>query len=193
MNICLQRVYCLECSYKYCQYSLIARIVILFHFVVICFSFVFLWHLRDDAVTVAWNSLLVFPERRNVVHGAEVGAYVFSPHGSSEPCHISPQLSAVPPCFLIWCASSLSMLENPAGIWSSPQQLHADYLCAHSEIPPLCSAFHRMVRVGRDDKIIWFQFPLPRAGTPSIRLGCSEPIPAGSWIFLGMNNPQLLG
>lgn len=120
-----------------CKYSLSDRIAILFYFVVICFSCVFLWCLMDDAV--GWNPLLVFPERRNVVHGAEVSAQVFLPCGSSEHCHISPQLSAVPSCFLIWCASSLSMLEIPAGIESSPQQLHADYFHAHSEIPPRCS------------------------------------------------------
>ena len=49
-----------------------------------------------------------------------------------------------------------------------------------------------MVRVGRDLKAHLVPTPLPSAGTPSTRPGCSELHPAWPWTLPGRGHPQLL-
>jgi len=51
---------------------------------------------------------------------------------------------------------------------------------------------HRMVWVGRDLKDHAVPAPVPWAGTPSTRPGCSKPHPTWSWTLLGRGQPQLL-
>ena len=57
---------------------------------------------------------------------------------------------------------------------------------------PLWSLNHRTIRVQRDliDHLV--PTPLPRAGTPSTRPGCSKPHPTWPWTLPGRGHPQLL-
>jgi len=54
------------------------------------------------------------------------------------------------------------------------------------------SRSHRVVWVGRDLKDHLIPTPLPWAGTPSTRPGCSEPHPTWPWTLPGRGQPQLL-
>jgi len=51
---------------------------------------------------------------------------------------------------------------------------------------------HRKVWVGRDLKDHLLPTPLPWAGTPCTRPGCSEPHPTWPWALSGKGQPQLL-
>ena len=57
---------------------------------------------------------------------------------------------------------------------------------------PIHCNYHRMVWVGRDLKDHLVPPPLPWAGTPSTRPGCSKPHPTWPWTLPGMGHLQPL-